>query len=282
MTPTFPQEIIDALLELTGQLHPSMLERLSRISRGTRVRAALRLSETLRVDIKGGYGAPLLRPLQFRRLLAQGAKHPVAAVRHLRLHSALATLEGFGSVLAACSALVTLWLDARSLSQYRPDLRVLQTLRHLRDLTIPAQWIGYGALRALVLPSVTHLHLANEVDVQSRVPLRAFPNLTHLGFAATATDECIEAALQGGVSAVVLRGTPGRPFGPYLDVRVVYLAGGVHPDAEWLKRARPEWNPPIWDQWTFADAVVKARRDGKLRAEDGSVAYSVKELLACA
>ncbi|KAF7336585.1 hypothetical protein MSAN_02290700 [Mycena sanguinolenta] len=282
MAPIFPNEITDACLDLAGQLHPRMLERLCRISRGTRARAVKRLTQTVWVEsygARGGYGFPRLTAVRLARMLDRGTSHPVAGVLHMRLHSALAPMEGFGSVFAGCPALVTLWIDQRGLSGFRPDLRGLSSLHHLRDLTVPAEWVAMRVLEGLVLPSVTHVHFANPVDVEGRVPLRAFPNLTHLGFAATATDECIEAALQGGASAVVLRGTPGRPFGPYIDLRVVYLAGGVDPDAEWLKRACPEWNPPIWDQWTFADAVVKARRDGKMRAGDGRVAYAVKEWL---
>ncbi|KAJ7271302.1 hypothetical protein B0H12DRAFT_1228960 [Mycena haematopus] len=124
----------------------------------------------------------------------------------------------------------------------------------------------------VVLPNVTHLHFCT---VRPTDPLHddvfeGFPNLTHLGFAAEPSPDDVHRALKASDTlGVLMRGTTRHTL--IVDPRVVYLVQIIlDEDRDWLKRASPDWwawDEAAWDQWTFFDAVMDARKTGKLLAQ---------------
>ncbi|KAJ7205093.1 hypothetical protein B0H12DRAFT_1080391 [Mycena haematopus] len=195
--------------------------------------------------------------------------HPVRRVQHLHLSGSTRSHQ---RIFAACPRIVTLWIDEYFGAGRSLGMHVLMQLDHLRELTIPAL---YGASAELwvgvVLPNVTHLHFCT---VRPTDPLHddvfeGFPNLTHLGFAAEPSPDDVHRALKASDTlGVLVRGTTRHTL--IVDPRVVYLVQIIlDEDRDWLKRASPDWwawDEAAWDQWTFFDAVMDARKTGKLLA----------------
>ncbi|KAF7336604.1 hypothetical protein MSAN_02292600 [Mycena sanguinolenta] len=222
-------------------------------------------------------GFPLVTYSRFVELLRDRPEE-VRAVRHLHIAAVSGDADAFGRVLESCPNLVTLWLDYSLPSTLAPGIARLE---HLRELTIPMD-----CPVEVVLPSVTHVHfqrLAAGQTFDMRV-LAAFPSLTHLGFESETLAACAQRVAESSESLRVLvrvgvsyeyEDPSGRLPAEACHPRVVYMVrfwAGHH--WEWLKRASPSWNPwvtveddddVIWDHWTVLDAVLEARKDGRLQ-----------------
>lgn len=215
-------------------------------------------------------GFPLLKFARFEDLLGD-SEHPVRRVRHLHVYGVRFGLHAFDTIFETCSDLVSLWLEHDNCFNIAPSVRGLDRLQNLRDLTIPLTYFTSAKpFQHLVLPSVTHLHFSpmSKIETLHLPSLTSFPNLTHLGFEEESGGDCVQHAVESSETLGVLVRGDAKP--PYIHERVVYLLYTIlDKDDEWLKRASPLWSPhganePIWDQWTFFDTVIAARKRGRL------------------
>ncbi|KAF7336606.1 hypothetical protein MSAN_02292800 [Mycena sanguinolenta] len=190
-------------------------------------------------------GFPLVTYSRFVELLRDRAEE-VRAVRHL--HIAVSTADAFARVFEGCPNLVALWLDH---SLPRAMAAGILGLKELRELTIPMGCLVQAT--SVVLPSVTRIHFRARPADRDPPPARAGrfpqPDARRVRERASATARAAGRRLERG---------PAR----------------VGPDWDWLKRAAPGWNAwstvedesdVIWDQWTMLDAVLDARKLGRLR-----------------
>ncbi|KAF7336587.1 hypothetical protein MSAN_02290900 [Mycena sanguinolenta] len=274
-----PQDVFLEVVDALAGRHPRALRSMALASRKAHELIKERWFRVLCVQ-----DAP--RPSLHHRMagasrfveLLRDRPEEVRAVRHLHIAAVSGDADAFGRVLESCPNLVTLWLDYGLRSTLAPGMAHLE---HLRELTIPMD-----CPVEVVLPSVTHVHFQRIAAGQTfdmRV-LAAFPSLTHLGFESETLAACAQRVAESSESLRVLvrvgvsyeyEDPSGRLPAVACHPRVVYMVrfwAGHH--WEWLKRASPSWTPwatveddddVIWDHWTVLDAVLEARKDGRLQ-----------------
>ncbi|KAF7336603.1 hypothetical protein MSAN_02292500 [Mycena sanguinolenta] len=215
-------------------------------------------------------GFPLVTYSRFVELLRDRPEE-VRAVRHL--HIAVNTADAFARVFEGCPNLVALWLHH---SLPRAMAAGILGLKELRELTIPMGCLVQAT--SVVLPSVTRIHFGPVLRTETLHPraLAAFPSLTHVGFESEPRQRLARRVADSSEGLrVLVRVDPWSEHRYEPHPRIVYMVRlDAGPNWDWLKRAAPGWNAwstvedesdVIWDQWTMLDAVLDARKLGRLR-----------------
>ncbi|KAJ7184009.1 hypothetical protein B0H12DRAFT_1246818 [Mycena haematopus] len=277
MPTEFPCEIEDIIFDLVGARHPESLESVLGLNKRTHAyvwnifyRILCVGNDTRKAGATTELSNGLFPLLSMEKFLAaiKLSGHPVQRVQHLHMDG---WTDKYGLIFAACPQLVTLWIEEHFGVGSFLDMKVMMGLNRLRELTIPAlyaiteeHWVD------VVLPTVTHLHFCTicpRLPLDDRV-LDCFRNLTHLGFAAEPAISIIPRVVETRDQVGVLVRGPATPAS-IIHPRVVYLLHVIlDSDRDWLKRAAPEWcawDQAAWDQWTFFDAVMDARKRGKMQ-----------------
>ncbi|KAF7336601.1 hypothetical protein MSAN_02292300 [Mycena sanguinolenta] len=280
MAPPPPYDVLCGIWDAVAARHPALLVPLSLLAHDARELAKKRWFRVLCVGSSAGPASTDFPAVSVDRLqdYLETRTEEVRSVLHLHIRgvgvTGTALLE---AAIGVCSQLVTLWIDQDGPYALSPRLGGLSDLSHLRELTLPSSLLTTGGpFPDLRLDQVTHLHLApfvprHTVDVPA---LASFPRLTHFGFGEEPDGWCVANVVGSretlGVLVRVQRDVAGDlpPKRYHVHERIVYLEHTVmDPDQDWLKRACPAWQPECglaWDQWTFFDAVMGARRRGKL------------------
>ncbi|KAF7336624.1 hypothetical protein MSAN_02294600 [Mycena sanguinolenta] len=294
MDPKAPEDVWHGILAALSRVHPRSLEPLAwampetaYIVKQYRFRV-LCVQSSLAAWKTRTIGFPALSRARFEAL----PRADLRWIRHLRI-GAIAC-DALDPIFDGCPLMETLWIDHSRTGALAPAVRGLDRLHTLRELTIPFVYFTEGAwLHDVVVPTVTHLHLNPVANVDEgstlHLPaLSAFPNLTHLGFAGD--PGCVGRAAQSntawGVLVRVHEDDELDGADVYVDPRVVYLRyRGLASEHDWLLRACPDWKPHIprelpWDQWRCFDAIMAARKRGRLPAQSGPIGSSACAVLA--
>ncbi|KAF7334862.1 hypothetical protein MSAN_02362500 [Mycena sanguinolenta] len=272
MDPKAPEDVWHGILAALSRVHPRSLEPLAwampetaYIVKQYRFRV-LCVQSSLAAWKTRTIGFPALSRARFEAL----PRADLRWIRHLRI-GAIAC-DALDPIFDGCPLMETLWIDHSRTGALAPA----------------GAW-----LHDVVVPTVTHLHLNPVANVDEgstlHLPaLSAFPNLTHLGFAGD--PGCVGRAAQSntawGVLVRVHEDDELDGADVYVDPRVVYLRyRGLASEHDWLLRACPDWKPHIprelpWDQWRCFDAIMAARKRGRLPAQSGPIGSSACAVLA--
>ncbi|KAF7336611.1 hypothetical protein MSAN_02293300 [Mycena sanguinolenta] len=298
-----PDDVWHEIVAALGRLFPTSLRALAwalpeiaDITKEHRYRV-LCVQSTGRVQVDDPFegsetrrmGIPVLSYRRFEQLRPEQMR----LVRHLHLTGiTFHSDDALDPVFGGCPLMETLWIDHWGTGELAPAVRGLQRLRTLRELTLSVVYLTEAAwLENVVLPAVTHLHLqpiVNEDALDWPTLLRAFPNLTHLGFAAQHGSVRAAARVNDAWGVLVrVHDDELDAADVCVDQRVVYLrySGPAMDDHDWFLRACPDWKPPgrlepVWDQWRFFDAIATARKKGRLPPENGPIPNNARDVLA--